>query len=129
MQELTTSFYLADLHELNSEEIELIEDAKIALDSAYSPYSGFSVGASVLLNDGKKIRGNNQENVAYPSGLCAERVALFYVGAQFPNHKIKTIATNIVRTNKIDQIRKTHKIGNTHKTTTKTQERQMQKQN
>jgi|TARA_B100000780_G_scaffold66410_1_gene43725 cytidine deaminase len=91
-QELTTSFYLADLNELNSEEIELIEDAKIALDSAYSPYSGFSVGASVLLNDGKKIRGNNQENVAYPSGLCAERVALFYVGAQFPNHKIKTIA-------------------------------------
>jgi cytidine deaminase len=69
-----------------------IYEAKKAADSAYAPYSGFNVGAAVLLENGKIVTGNNQENAAYPSGLCAERVALFYASSQFPNQKIIALA-------------------------------------
>ena len=62
------------------------------MSSAYDPYSGFLVGASVLLENGEIVSGNNQENVAYPSGLCAERVALYYAGAKYPKVSVKTIA-------------------------------------
>lgn len=62
----------------------LLNHAFNAMQQAYAPYSRFKVGASVLLQSGQVIQGNNQENIAYPSGLCAERVALFYAGAQFP---------------------------------------------
>ena len=57
------------------------------------------VGASICLENGQIINGSNQENVAYPSGLCAERVAMFYVGAKFPNVKIKTIAISVFSKN------------------------------
>ncbi len=70
----------------------LINEAKKAALDAYAPYSHFHVGAAVELENGKIIRGNNQENAAYPSGLCAERVALFAAGAQHPGEKIKSIA-------------------------------------
>jgi cytidine deaminase len=70
----------------------LVDEAKKAADDAYAPYSHFHVGAAVLLDNGKVIRGNNQENAAYPSGLCAERVAFFATGAQHPGEKIKAIA-------------------------------------
>ena len=89
------SFTLAKLHELSKQEQELVSNAKSAFESAYAPYSGFLVGASLLLENGEIINGSNQENVAYPSGLCAERVALFYAGAKFPNVKIKTIAVSV----------------------------------
>lgn len=69
----------------------LIQHAKAAMHKAYAPYSQFKVGASLLLQSGQIIEGNNQENIAYPSGLCAERVALFYAGAQFPNEPILKI--------------------------------------
>ena len=62
----------------------LVKQALKAMQQAYAPYSKFKVGASVLLKSGHIIQGNNQENIAYPSGLCAERVALFYAGAQYP---------------------------------------------
>jgi len=62
------------------------------LKSAYAPYSKFHVGAAILLDDGTIVKGNNQENVAYPSGLCAERVALFYASSSFPGKKILKIA-------------------------------------
>lgn len=78
-------------NELSLEEQHLVEQATIAADAAYAPYSNFHVGASVLLNDGTVVKGNNQENIAYPSGLCAERVALFYVGANYPNAIVKTL--------------------------------------
>lgn len=55
---------------------------------AYAPYSQFRVGAAVLLTNGEIVTGNNQENAAYPSGLCAERVALFYANAQYPSEKV-----------------------------------------
>lgn len=63
---------------------ELINRAIEAAKSAYAPYSGFNVGASVLLDNGEIIAASNQENAAYPSGLCAERVALFYANSKFP---------------------------------------------
>ena len=59
---------------------------------SYSPYSNFSVGAAILLDNGEIITGNNQENASYPSGLCAERTAIYYAGAQYPDAKILTMA-------------------------------------
>ena len=63
-----------------------------AAKRAYAPYSNFKVGAALLLQDGTVIEGNNQENVAYPSGLCAERVALFTAGASFPEKPVVALA-------------------------------------
>ncbi len=63
-----------------------------AKETAYAPYSNFKVGAAVLLQNGAIITGNNQENAAYPSGLCAERVAMFYANAQYPNTPVVAIA-------------------------------------
>jgi len=70
----------------------LIKKAEKALCNAYAPYSEFKVGASVLLNNGKLISGSNQENAAYPSGLCAERVALFHAKSKYPDSVIDAIA-------------------------------------
>ena len=97
MQEkkIEISFISANLSELSAEEQQLVSSAKLAFKTAYAPYSGFLVGASVLLANGEVISGSNQENVAYPSGLCAERVALFYAGAKYPDIKINTIAVSI----------------------------------
>jgi len=78
--------------ELNSAEQNLIQEAEKAAKDAYAPYSQFKVGAAVLLADGKIICGSNQENSSYPSGLCAERVALFAASAQHPGVKISYIA-------------------------------------
>ena len=101
MQEkkIELSFILAHLSELSAEEQQLVSNAKSAFKTAYAPYSGFLVGASVLLENGEVINGSNQENVAYPSGLCAERVALFYAGAKYPNIKINTIAVSVLSKN------------------------------
>jgi len=71
---------------------ELLDKAKITALNAYAPYSMYHVGAAVLLEDGTIITGNNQENAAYPSGLCAERTALFYANANFPDKAVKAIA-------------------------------------
>ncbi len=72
----------------------LIQEARKITAWAYAPYSGFHVGAAVLLGNGQIITGNNQENSAYPSGLCAERVALFYANANYPDSEVKTIAVS-----------------------------------
>jgi len=79
-------------NELSAEEQSLLQKARIACDMAYAPYSQFSVGAALLLDNGVVVTGNNQENVAFPSGLCAERVAIFSAGANYPDAAIKTIA-------------------------------------
>jgi len=76
---------------LDSQEQELVQKAYAIAEKAYAPYSNFKVGAMLLLEDGTEVAGNNQENIAYPSGLCAERVALFYAGANFPETAIKTL--------------------------------------
>ena len=69
----------------------MVENAYAVCESAYAPYSKFHVGAAVRLTSGDVVTCSNQENIAYPSGLCAERVALFYVGANFPNESVETI--------------------------------------
>lgn len=69
----------------------VVNKAFEAMEKAYAPYSKFKVGAALLLEDGQIIQGNNQENIAYPSGLCAERVALFHTGAQFPGITVDLI--------------------------------------
>jgi cytidine deaminase len=70
----------------------LLHEAANAARNAYAPYSKFNVGAAVLLSNGEIICGSNQENAAFPSGLCAERVALCYAGSRYPNAAIKAIA-------------------------------------
>ena len=80
-----------DWAELNSTDQKMINQAYSACENAYAPYSKFKVGASVLMKNGQVVIGSNQENLAYPSGLCAERVALFSVGAIFPNEPIATL--------------------------------------
>ncbi len=80
------------LTELNEQDRDLMLRAVEARKDAYAPYSSFLVGAAVLLENGKVIIGNNQENAAYTSGLCAERVAVFHAGAKYPGVKIKSIA-------------------------------------
>jgi cytidine deaminase len=89
---LTTKIGVYLLEECSNIEKKLIEAAKNATKRAYAPYSGFSVGAAVLLGNGEIISGNNQENAAYPSGLCAERTTLFFANASFPDQTIEAIA-------------------------------------
>ena len=70
----------------------LCKKAESALASSHSPYSKFRVGTAIHLADGQVVLGSNQENIAYPSGLCAERVALFTIGANYPNAIVKSMA-------------------------------------
>jgi cytidine deaminase len=77
---------------LAPDELKLLEAATKAMKDAYAPYSHFKVGASILLDNGHIQTGNNQENAAYPSGLCAERVAIFAAGAIHPQSKILKVA-------------------------------------
>ena len=81
----------SSVSELIADDQKLINEAVEAVKNAYAPYSKFSVGAALRLKNGSVIRGNNQENIAFPSGLCAERVALFYAGANYPKIEIDTL--------------------------------------
>ena len=83
--------------ELPVEMKELVDKAKEAGEKAYAPYSGFQVGAAVLLGNGEIITGSNQENAAYPSGLCAERVAVFYAKAKYPDVPLKQLAVIAIK--------------------------------
>ncbi len=90
--DLTTKITVYSYDECTEIEKSLIDAAKQATSNAYAPYSHFHVGAALLLENGEIITGNNQENAAYPSGLCAERTAVFYANAQYPNQKIDAMA-------------------------------------
>jgi cytidine deaminase len=79
-------------NELSGEDQALLAKAKEAGRNAYAPYSAFYVGAALRLDNGVIVTGNNQENVAYPSGLCAERVAVFAAGANHPGVAVNAIA-------------------------------------
>lgn len=70
----------------------LLNAALEAVDNAYAPYSRFHVGAAIRLADGTVVKGNNQENIAYPSGLCAERVAIFSAAANHPGVAVEAVA-------------------------------------
>ena len=88
----TIKYEVLDEADFSAEERMLVDAAKEAVKGSYSPYSHFSVGAAVLLDNGVVVRGANQENGAYPSGLCAERTALFAAGANYPEQKVVAIA-------------------------------------
>ena len=86
----TIKIYSPD--ELSAEEQQLVEAAKEATTRSYAPYSHFHVGAAALLANGEIISGTNQENAAYPSGICAERTTLFYANSQHPQEAVKALA-------------------------------------
>ncbi|MDR3119476.1 MAG: cytidine deaminase [Mediterranea sp.] len=90
--EITVAVKTYSLGELDSGDRQLVLAAKKATERSYAPYSGFSVGAAALLANGVVVTGTNQENVAYPSGLCAERTALFYAGSQYPDQPVVALA-------------------------------------
>ena len=96
----STAFIYEDINELSDVDKNLMKVAVEATKTAYAPYSGFNVGAALLMEDGSIIIGNNQENAAYPSGMCAERVAIWKAGSSFPNKKVKKIAITAVSSNK-----------------------------
>lgn len=90
---ITSSFTIYDnIDELSQDIQDLMNQAIEIRKKAYAPYSQFRVGAALLLDNGKIILGSNQENAAYPSGLCAERTAIFYAGSAYPEAKILKMA-------------------------------------
>ena len=89
---LTTKMRAYQWDELSDEQREVVRIAKEQTQNSYCPYSGFHVGAAAKLGNGLIIRGANQENAAYPSGLCAERTALFAAGAQHPEQPVTHLA-------------------------------------
>jgi len=98
---ISASFTIYDsIDELPKAAKNLMKKAVSARKKAYAPYSNFNVGAAVLLENNQIVLGNNQENAAYPSGLCAERVAIFNAAANFPDIEIKALAITATANNK-----------------------------
>jgi cytidine deaminase len=89
---IETNIEIYSFEELDSPKQNLINKAKEQVTKAYAPYSGFQVGAAIELENGEIFAASNQENSAYPSGLCAERVAMFFANAQYPEIAVKAIA-------------------------------------
>lgn len=89
---ITTRIEELSFDELSSDYARLVDRAREATYRSYAPYSHFSVGAAILLDNGEIITGCNQENAAYPSGTCAERTACFYAHASYPDSRMDTIA-------------------------------------
>ena len=85
-------FKVYDFEELNEEDRQLVDKAKEMTYHSYAPYSHFSVGAAALLANGEIVCGSNQENAAYPSGICAERTTLFYANSTYPDVAVKALA-------------------------------------
>lgn len=90
--ELKSTIHVCQMEKLTADEQHLIELAIEATSRSYAPYSHFHVGAAVRLANGVELSGSNQENAAYPSGLCAERTTLFYAGAQYPDVPVRMMA-------------------------------------
>ncbi len=90
--EISAKVKVYGLNECSEGDKILIKKAKSATQTSYSPYSNYKVGAAVLLANGIIVCGSNQDNAAYPSGLCAERTALFYANAQYPDVPVVAIA-------------------------------------
>lgn len=90
--EISTTVKVLKYADLPEKYKAIVDAAKEATNRSYAPYSKFHVGAAILLENGEVISGSNQENVAYPSGTCAERTACFYAHSAFPGQKFKAIA-------------------------------------
>lgn len=102
---LTISYTIFhSLDEMPSEDVFLVKEAISMLDNSYAPYSHFNVGSAVMLDDKTIVKGSNQENAAYPSGLCAERTALFSAGANYPKQPVRKIAVAARDENNIFQL-------------------------
>lgn len=99
----TTVFEYSSDSAFSDIEKALIKNAKEAATKAYAPYSKFNVGACLLLENDEIISANNQENAAYPSGMCAERNAIFYANGKFPDVAVKTMAIAAINVNGIVQ--------------------------
>lgn len=92
-KQLTTEIEIYDeISELDKDTQELMKKSLEARKKAYAPYSNFLVGAALLLDNDEVVTGSNQENASYPSGLCAERTAIYWAGANYPENKILKIA-------------------------------------
>lgn len=99
---ITTSFTVYDsANDLPEPVRALMQKAVETRKKAYAPYSKFRVGAALLLDNGEVVIGSNQENAAYPSGLCAERVAVFHAGAVYPDAKILQMAISATGDDKV----------------------------
>lgn len=98
---ITTQFKIFDsTQDLPNDIQDLMTQAVEVRKNAYAPYSKFKVGVAIILDNGKVVLGSNQENAAYPSGLCAERVAIFYAGSMYPDAKVlKMVITAASDTN------------------------------
>jgi cytidine deaminase len=94
MQHLThiCHYQLCSYEELTEQDCNLVDIAKSATRQSYAPYSRFHVGAAALLDDGTVVVGTNQENAAYPSGMCAERIALFHANSCYPRQAVNSLA-------------------------------------
>lgn len=92
-REITIKYTIyQSIEELENKDKTLLEQAIKAAEGSYAPYSKFNVGAAVRMNNGEVMSAANQENAAYPSGLCAERAAIFYAHSQYPDNYIEAIA-------------------------------------
>lgn len=89
---ISTLIHVYTLDELSDTDRQLVSAALEATRRSYAPYSNFHVGAAALLENGEIVTGTNQENAAYPSGLCAERTTLFYANSQYPEIAVKALA-------------------------------------
>ena len=89
---ISTRIDVCSYDELTDIDKELVDLAKQATKNAYAPYSKFHVGAALLLTNGVIVKGNNQENAAFPSGTCAERTAIYYAHATYPEETVETLA-------------------------------------
>lgn len=92
IQKILSTIQVCSLEELNADEQKVVKLAIEGTQRSYTPYSHFHVGAGVLLNNGEEFIGCNQENAAFPAGLCAERTALFAAGAVYPDEPVKVLA-------------------------------------
>lgn len=99
---ITTTFTVyGSVAELPADVAQLMEKAVAVRKASYAPYSKFHVGAALLLDNGEIVLGSNQENAAYPSGLCAERVAIFYAGAVYPGAAVVKMAISAAAEEKV----------------------------
>ncbi len=89
---LQSKVKVCSYEELSAEDRKLVDAARKATANSYAVYSGFNVGAAVRLCDGTMVCGTNQENAAYPSGLCAERTTIFWANSQYPDKAVKALA-------------------------------------
>ena len=109
--EIITKVTAKEYGELSAEERRLVDMAREATGGSYSPYSKFKVGAAILLDNGEIVTGANQENLAFPSGTCAERSACFYAGAKYPEARFEMIAIDAIGTDGLESAQPTAPCG------------------